>query len=465
MKAYWASKERNKVFLAQDLDTSDIKYLKNQEAMLVLKWFRKDSFYMSYNQEEQIVYNPLYDCSVEIIIYTQEHVVNIASNLEQDWMDYIRSDWDESWHTFDKAYATLPLNQMYAREILNTMAKDKLEWFFQERIVGFVQIPVVVNVEVFCKLKSKNNDKDCYKIFGNIIDMKQLGKALEFEKNASKDIFENKFYFLSRKHQKEANVFLLQLSQLYHRDFFDNQFYAREAKELWYSLLSQTYFEKQQGYDLKDLRPDYVKEGGIWMCTRAFFQFHSYSPEDEDEIIEDEQERYILKYGKKYIYNAFLDQFVIFVCDVNINNVANETISKMLIALPFYRDIEKFGHFTDGDINCEAWFNWLSIREDFMQKNPNTLNPNEYVIFVTNILENNNAKIKICQFNPLNPKEPNLNNLKQIVLDDCYIDSSQIIPLPNFTRDEGGIMYPSSQYANCMLNSEKQNNIFFKGNL
>ncbi|TLD84233.1 hypothetical protein [Helicobacter sp. MIT 05-5294] len=464
MKAkYWASETRGEVLLGQHLDIDDIKYIENQEAMLVLKWYRKDSFYMSHSQENEVIYNPFYDCSVEIIVYTQEHIINLASYLEQDWMDYIRSDWDSSWHTFDKAYALLPLNQLYAELILSTMAKDKLAWFFQERILGFVQIPVVVSLEVFCKLKSKINNEEVYRLFGNALEMRQIGRALEFEKTISQGVLEDKFYFLSRKLQEEKNAFLLQKSRIYQDNLSKiSRFHSKNTKELWYFLLSQNFPQKQKRYNLLDLRPDYIKEGGIWMCVRAFFEIHSCYPKDEDKIMRNRYEQYILKNRKKFVYNAFLGEFVRFVCDVNINSGAKKTSPKMLIALPFYEDIEKFGYFTDGDTNCAAWLNWLEIREKFMQNNPKSLNPNECVIFATNILENDIARVKICEFDVLNPKEPNLHNLNQIILEDCYMSASHIIPLPNFTRDEGGIMYPSSQYPICMFNAKNQKNVFFK---
>lgn len=125
-------------------------------------------------------YNPFYDCVMEIIVYTKEHI-NIASDLKQDWMDYIWTR-DESRHAFDNAYAPLPLNQLHGKHILSIMAKDKLEWFFKERILGFIQILVIVSLNIFCRMNTLLNGRNVSNFFGRIKNVKQTASSLDFKK-------------------------------------------------------------------------------------------------------------------------------------------------------------------------------------------------------------------------------------------------------------------------------------------
>ncbi|TQR48033.1 hypothetical protein, partial [Campylobacter troglodytis] len=220
--------------------------------------------------------------------------------------------------------------------------------------------------------------------------------------------------------------------------------------------------------NLKDLRPDYVKFKGLWATTRYVFNFDFFAEwlgdlnegyftrlDDrsiKQKVYETKDYFYIILNGKKYKKDKKRsDPFEYYTCEVPIFSKpygASKLVATMLIALPYIMDFNHVGcNDFDGDFNLHTWRWWMDAREAFIKEHPNALSPNHYAIFIHNILENDMAEISICAYDVLNPKEPNYKNLKNPLHSKCYIPSAYLIPMPDFNRDEGGIMYPSAKFA------------------
>ncbi|TQR49237.1 hypothetical protein, partial [Campylobacter troglodytis] len=306
----WVDKDRT-LFETRRKNTKIKKQLKNIEAMLVLQWHRKDFFDLpnscgnGYDDEKiEGWFNIIYDSSVEILIYTKDEKYFIESPLFGDSLDSLREDWDYRWSDAEYVASHLNLHHIYARELLQKLAPHKLEYFFKERIKGFLQIPVRVSIDctvidyeprsyelynilipsVIDYVKSGENlGKEIYetRTYAYIKDIQKLGQAIEFEELNEKDIvLEDKFNFAPRfKKSKPYNVKATKMYKEHelrykHKDFATHKVMPKNDKDLWIDLMSNTKkLRSKKPINLKDLRPDYVKFKGLWATTRYVFNF------------------------------------------------------------------------------------------------------------------------------------------------------------------------------------------------
>ncbi|WP_142693260.1 hypothetical protein [Campylobacter troglodytis] len=498
----WVSKEE------YEKNIKNLKFAKtlnNVEAMLVLQWYRLESAdlpFGAYKSIEHIEreFNIIYNSSIEILIYTKNEKYFIRSALFGDSKLSLRNDWE------DYNPANLNFNHIYARELLTRFAPHTLEWFFSERIKGFLQIPVRVSLglpeaeKVYFKdddfltfedihivgdyitgyiQSGENIGKEIRETrpYAYITDLEKLGEAIEFDELNEKDIvLEDKFNFAPR--FKMYEPYNLKATQMYKehniryklKDFAEYNAMPRDDKEMWIDLMQYTKkIKTPKKHNILDLRPDYVKFKGLWATTRSVFNFDKFydwkgdldegyfTMLDDDSIKQKVYETkdyfYIILNGKKYKkYKRDFSDFEYYTCEVPILSKpygASKVITTMLIALPNFID---FGIINNGSGNSDdeegqSWVWWIEKRENFIKEHPNALSPNHYAIFIHNILENDMAEISICAYDVLNPKEPNYKNLKNPLHSRCYIPSAYLIPMPDFNRDEGGIMYPSAKFA------------------
>ena len=503
----WVDKDRT-LFEARRKNTKIKKQLKNVEAMLVLQWHRKDFFDLpnscgsGYGDDAiEGWFNIIYNASVEILIYTKDEKYFIESSLFGDSLDSLREDWSYEWKEKNYASSNLNLNHIYAKELLQKLAPHKLEYFFKERMSGFLQIPVRVSIDCFLVdyepvnyelydvihtitdyiQSGENLGKELYETrsYAYIKDIQKLGQAIEFEDLNEKDlVLEDKFNFAPR--FKKSKPYNVKVTNMYkeHELRYKHKIMPKNDKDLWIDLMSNTKkLRSKKPINLKDLRPDYVKFKGLWATTRSVFNFDraeyfremkwdngSVVIENDYIAIEDPDSKkykihtakdykYIIYNGKKYkLIPPQIDNIIeYYTCEVPIFSKpygASKLVATMLIALPYIMDFNNVGcNDFDGDFNLHTWRWWMDAREDFIKEHPNALSPNHYAIFIHNILENDMAEISICAYDVLNPKEPNYKNLKNPLHSKCYIPSAYLIPMPDFNRDEGGIMYPSAKFA------------------
>ncbi|TQR49234.1 hypothetical protein, partial [Campylobacter troglodytis] len=300
----WASKEE------YEKNIKELKFekeLKDLEAMLVLQWYRMDYFDLenTCNADEacESCFNIIYNSSVDIIIYTKEQKYFIRSAIFGDSKLSLRKDWE------DTQLNLINYNHIYARELLQKLAPHKLEYFFKERISGFLQIPVRVSLSL-AKPKehyyydgelwlSKDQRWSHYIMgyeeagenlgkeidestpYAYIKDIQKLGQAIEFDELNEKDIvLEDKFNFAPRfKKSKPYNVKATRMYKEHeprykHKDFATHKVMPKNDKDLWIDLMSNTKkIRSKKPINLKDLRPDYVKFKGLWATTRYVFNF------------------------------------------------------------------------------------------------------------------------------------------------------------------------------------------------
>lgn len=470
------------------------KTLKNIEAMLVLQWHRKEFFDFDnscYESEaSESYFNINYDSSIEILIHTKDEKYFIRSVLFGDSKLSLRDEWD----SYD--YANLNFNHIYAKELLQRFAPHKLEWFFNERIKGYVQIPVKVSlglpeaenvyfedggfwpfedVNVSTHIvgyiqSGENIGKEIRETrnYAYITNIQKLGEAIEFKDLDEKDIvLEDKFNFAPR--FKQYKPYNLRATQMYKEHSIRYRDSPKDDKEMWIDLMQHTKkIRTPKKHNLADLRPDYVKFEGLWATTRYVFNFDRFNDWEGDlddgyfTMIDDDSIKqkvyktkdyyYIILNGKKYTkYERNSPNFEYYNCEVPIFSKpygVSKVVATMLIALPYIKDFNAVGcNDFDGDFTLWTWTAWIEKREDFIKEHPNALSPNHYAIFIHNILPNNVAEISICPYNVLNPKEPNYQNLKNPLYSKCYTSSDYLVPMPDFNRDEGGIMYPSAKFA------------------
>lgn len=497
----WVSKEE------YEKNIKNLKFAKtlnNIKAMLVLQWYRLESTdlpFGAYKSIEHIEreFNINYNSSIEILIYTKDEKYFIRSALLGDSKLSLRGDWE------DYNPANLNFNHIYAKELLQRFAPHKLEWFFNERIKGYVQIPVKVSLGLpeaekiyfedgdFLTFEDthivgdyitgyiqsgENIGKEIYeeRPYAYIIDIQKLGEAIEFDKLDEKDIvLEDKFNFAPR--FKYYEPYNLRTTPMYKehairyrlKDFAKHNVMPRDDMEMWIDLMQHTKkIRTPKKHNLLDLRPDYVKFEGLWATTRYVFNFDKFEDWEgnlddgyftmiddnsiKQKVYETKDYFYIILNGKKYKkYKRNFTDFEYYDCEVPIFSKpygASKVVATMLIALPNFIDFEIDGC---GD-SCDeeegqSWRRWIEKREDFIKEHPDALSPNHYAIFIHNILPNNIAEISICPYNVLNPKEPNYQNLKKPLYSKCYTSSDYLVPMPDFNRDEGGIMYPSAKFA------------------
>lgn len=497
----WVSKEE------YEKNIKNLKFAKtlnNIKAMLVLQWYRLESTdlpFGAYKSIEHIEreFNIIYDSSIEILIYTKDEKYFIRSALLGDSKLSLRGDWE------DYNPANLNFNHIYAKELLQRFAPHKLKWFFSERIKGYVQIPVKVSLGLpeaekiyfedgdFLTFEDihivgdyitgyiqsgENIGKEIYeeRPYAYITDIQKPGEAIEFDKIDEKDIvLEDKFNFAPR--FKKYKPYNLRATQMYKEHSIRYTDSPKDDMEMWIDLMQHTKkIRTPKKHNLADLRPDYVKFEGLWATTRYVFNFdranyfREMKWEDGRIVIEDgyiaieypdskkykihtaKDYKYIIYNGRKYkVMPPHEGKIEYYNCEVPIFSKpygASKVVATMLIALPNFIDFEIDGC---GD-SCDeeegqSWRWWIEKREDFIKEHPNALSPNHYAIFIHNILPNNVAEISICPYNVLNPKEPNYQNLKNPLHSKCYTSSDYLVPMPDFNRDEGGIMYPSAKFA------------------
>lgn len=499
----WVDNDRKK-FNEIQKNTTIKKRLKNIEAMLVLQWYRKDFFDIQnscsggYGNVMEGWFNIIYDSSVEILVYTKDEKYYIESPLFGDSRDSLRDDWGCKWKEINYASSNLNLNHIYAKELLHRFAPHKLEWFFSERIKGYAQIPVKVSLDCFL-MDYETIDYELYYVihtitgyiqsgenigkeiretsnYAYITDIQKLGEAIEFDKLDEKDIvLEDKFNFAPR--FKKYKPYNLKAAQMYKehairyrlKDFAEHNVMPRDDKEMWIDLMTYTKkIRTPKKHNLADLRPDYVKFEGLWATTRYVFNFDKFedwvgdldvgyftmidNDSIKQKVYQTKDYYYIILNGKKYKkYKRNFTDFEYYNCEVPILSKpygVSKVVATMLIALPYIADFDAVGcNDFDGDFDASTWIRWIEKREDFIKEHPNALSPNHCAIFIHNILPNNIAEISICPYNVLNPKEPNYQNLKKPLHSKCYTSSDYLVPMPDFNRDEGGIMYPSAKFA------------------